>query len=401
MRTPQYDLFPLLQKTNSRTPEQPLEAAWEILDRYAQALQAEADTSSQIRLSLRAVRDGLRADAVYWDPGPGQETPMTVGRADLSAGWCQALTSQMLKLMGDEDEDGQLLRTNITWGDGAITPAPVSVAMVRVSRSLKSWIVSVSFTPGRQFRPADLKMMSLARRLLLNQRHNIHVYSRLRESLFGLVRCLTAAIEAKDPYTCGHSERVARIGMRIGAEMGLPESELGDIYLAGLLHDIGKIGVRDDILMKPGALTAEEMAHVQQHALIGDRLISSIRQLDHLRPGVRNHHERFDGKGYPDCLAAEQIPLMARVLAVADSCDAMMSERPYREAMPASQIETIMLEGAGKMWDPVIIDHFMACRHNLYTILQRGLGDSVAVAVGQAIAIHPDAVSILSPRRRK
>jgi HD-GYP domain-containing protein (c-di-GMP phosphodiesterase class II) len=400
MRTPQYDLLPLLQKTTSRTPEQHLEAAWEVLDRYAQALQAESDTSRQVRLSLRAVRDGLRADAVYWDPGPGQEAPLTVGRSDLSAKWCQALTSHTIKLKGEEDEDGQLLRTNLSWKEAEITPTPVSVAMVRVSRSLKSWIVAVSFTPGRQFRPADLKMMSLARRLLLNQRHNMHIYARLRESLFGLVRCLTAAIEAKDTYTCGHSERVARIGMRIGTEMGLPESELGDIYLAGLLHDIGKIGIRDDILMKPGALTAAEMAHVQQHPVIGDRLISSIRQLDHVRPGVRSHHERFDGKGYPDNLAGEQIPLMARVLAVADACDAMMSDRPYREAMPASQIETIMRDGTGRAWDPVIVDHFMACRHDLYPILQRGLGDSVAVAVGQAIEIPPDAVSVLSPRRR-
>ena len=125
--------------------------------------------------------------------------------------------------------------------------------MVRVSRSLNSWIVAVSFTPGRQFLPTDLKVMSLARRLLLNHRHNLHMYGKLRESLFGLVRCLTAAIEAKDPYTSGHSERVARIGQRIGSQMGLTESELGDIYLAGLLHDIGKIGVRDDILLKPGS----------------------------------------------------------------------------------------------------------------------------------------------------
>jgi HD-GYP domain-containing protein (c-di-GMP phosphodiesterase class II) len=269
-------------------------------------------------------------------------------------------------------------------------PAPVSVAMVRVSRSNNTWIVAVSLTPGRQFVPMDLKMMSLARRLLLNHRHNCNVYGRLRELFFGTVRALIAAIEAKDPYTRGHSERVARIGQRIGVQMKLSESELGDIYLAGLLHDVGKIGVRDDILSKPGPLTGSEMGHIKEHTLIGDRMISNIRQLEHLRPGVRNHHERFDGGGYPDGLAGEAIPLLARVLAVADTCDALMSDRPYRRALPTDRIDAIMSEGAAAMWDPAIVRHFMACRRDLYQVFQRGMGESMVAAVNQAIVIDAE-----------
>jgi HD-GYP domain-containing protein (c-di-GMP phosphodiesterase class II) len=213
------------------------------------------------------------------------------------------------------------------------------------------------------------------------------MYGKLRELFFGTVRALIAAIEAKDPYTCGHSERVARIGQRIGVQMGLSESDLGDIYLAGLLHDIGKIGVRDETLLRPGALTASEIAELQQHTVIGDRMISNIRQLDHLRPGVRNHHERFDGQGYPDGLAGEAIPLVARVLAVADACDAMMTDRPYRRALPKDRIDAIMCEGSARMWDPAIIRHFMACRRDLYQILQRGTGESMVAAVNQAMII--------------
>jgi HD-GYP domain-containing protein (c-di-GMP phosphodiesterase class II) len=270
--------------------------------------------------------------------------------------------------------------------------------MLRVSRTLGSWIVAVRFDEGRPFRPAHLKVMSLARRLLLNHRHHLHVYERLRETLFGLVRCLTAAIDAKDPYTCGHSERVARIAQRIGAQMGLPAAAINDLYLAGLLHDVGKIGVRDDILKKPGELTAEEFAHVQSHALIGDRLVSSIHQLAHLRPGVRNHHERYDGGGYPDRLAGEAIPLIARVLAVADSCDAMMSDRPYRPGMPPARIDRVMAEGAGGQWDPRVVEAFMGCRRELYTILQRGLGDSVEAAVDQTLGLGMANASIVASR---
>jgi HD-GYP domain-containing protein (c-di-GMP phosphodiesterase class II) len=392
MRINLHDPHPIHQPIGLVFPERHIEAAWDVLDRFACSLHTRAETSDQVNLSLEAVRDSIKADAVYWDPGSTKDGLLCLGRADLTSAWCQGLTSRLVASDDGPSEDGQILAHGPDMPASA-APRPVSVAMVRVSRSLNSWIVAVSFTPGREFLATDLKVMSLARRLLLNHRQNLHMYGRLRESLFGLVRCLTAAIEAKDPYTYGHSERVARIGQRLGAQMRLPESELGDIYLAGLLHDIGKIGVRDDILQKPGPLTAEERAHVQQHSVVGDRMISTIRQLGHLRPGVRGHHERFDGQGYPDGLSGEAIPLLARVLAVADSCDAMMSDRHYRGAMSTDRIDAIISMDAGQMWDPAIVRHFMACRHDLYQIVQRGIGESMVAAVNQAIDINPECAS--------
>jgi HD-GYP domain-containing protein (c-di-GMP phosphodiesterase class II) len=139
------------------------------------------------------------------------------------------------------------------------------------------------------------------------------------------------------------------------------------------------------VLQKPGKLTEEEFEHIKLHVTIGDRLVSNVKPLQHLRPGVRNHHERWDGKGYPDGLVGESIPLQARILAVADSCDAMMAARPYRPGMPPDRIDAIMLEGAGSQWDPDIIAQFMTCRHELYSICQRGLGDSVFAAVERAL----------------
>jgi HD-GYP domain-containing protein (c-di-GMP phosphodiesterase class II) len=186
------------------------------------------------------------------------------------------------------------------------------------------------------------------------------------EDLFRRVQCLTAAIDAKDSCTAGHSERVSRIAVHIGRRMDLPATAVGGLLLAGLLHDVGKVGIRNDVLLKPGRLTEEEQQHLRTHVLIGDQIISTAQPLTHLRPGVRSHHERYDGTGYPDGLAREAIPLAGRILAVADSCDAMMSTRRYRDALPPAEIEFVLLENAGSQWDPIVIHAFMACRLAVY-----------------------------------
>jgi HD-GYP domain-containing protein (c-di-GMP phosphodiesterase class II) len=165
--------------------------------------------------------------------------------------------------------------------------------------------------------------------------------------------------------------------------MGLPSHVLSDLYLAGLLHDIGMIGLNDRVLRKDGPLSAEEFVHFQEHVLIGDRLLANVKQLAPVRPGVRNHHERYDGQGYPDRLAGTDIPLSARVLAVADACDAMISARPHRPALPIPQIDAVLAEGAGAQWDPVLISYLMECRHELYTIAQQGGGGSVVTEAGR------------------
>ena len=193
----------------------------------------------------------------------------------------------------------------------------------------------MSLDPDHPLDESDFRIITVIWRLQARNNRNVRLYENLKETLFGVVRCLSTAIDAKDPYTCGHSERVARIAVRIGEEMGLSRGEINDLYLAGLLHDVGKIGIRDEVLFKPGPLTAAEFAHVREHPVTGERIISNVTRLAYLRPAVRGHHERFDGAGYPDGLAGEEIILPARILAVADSCDAMMSARRYRHAARA------------------------------------------------------------------
>jgi HD-GYP domain-containing protein (c-di-GMP phosphodiesterase class II) len=355
--------------------------AWGVLEQFLRHLQSATQATEQIRFALQAVRDSIHADAVFWYPGPGDDAVHVLSDRDLAPEWCRAFARMLLDSSGGES---QQLRSQLSLRMPDGSPLPRSSAMVRVSKSKGIWIVALSFQPDRPLRRTDLKIMGLAGRMFVSQCQHARTEEKLKETLFGLVRCLTATIDARDPYTGGHSERVARNAVRLGQHMKLGGALLGDLYLAGLLHDIGKIGLRDNVLQKPGKLTPEEFALAKQHPVLGDLILSNVKQLVHLRPGVRNHHERYDGTGYPDGLAGEQIPFMARLLAVADSCDAMMSPRPYRPALPPSRIDEIMLEGAGTQWDPVIVAHFMECRHELYPICRQGLGDSVLVAVEQA-----------------
>ncbi|HKB37765.1 MAG TPA: HD-GYP domain-containing protein, partial [Gemmataceae bacterium] len=182
-----------------------------------------------------------------------------------------------------------------------------------------------------------------------------------------------------------HSERVARIAVELGRELGLQEEELSDIYLTGLLHDVGKIGVHDDILCKASPLTVEEFEHLKQHVIVGYRILADLKPIRSLLPGVLYHHERYDGKGYPDGLVGEDIPLMARILAVADAYDAMSTRRAYRDAIPYRRVEEILTEGAGTQWDQRVVEAFMRCRQKIFAIRQRGIGESLRQALDGAL----------------
>jgi HD-GYP domain-containing protein (c-di-GMP phosphodiesterase class II) len=154
-----------------------------------------------------------------------------------------------------------------------------------------------------------------------------------------------------------------------------------DLYLAGLLHDIGKIGVSDQVLNKPGPLTPDEYRVIQSHVETGVRILKDLKKLSHILPSVRHHHESMDGSGYPDQLSGEEIPLEARILAVADSYDAMSSDRMYRKRLAPKQIDEIFRKGRGVQWDAKVVDALFASRRDLEKIHQKGLGESLIGAV--------------------
>ncbi|MGE0608652.1 MAG: HD-GYP domain-containing protein [Pirellulales bacterium] len=219
-----------------------------------------------------------------------------------------------------------------------------------------------------QFGTNEASLFNAAAVMLATHARNVSLF-REKERLFvGVIRALINAIDAKDSYTCGHSDRVALVAKRIAEQMGVPPAECERYYLAGLLHDIGKIGVPDRVLQKPGSLTAEEFSHIKQHPQIGHSILSQVEQLADLLPGVLHHHESVDGRGYPSRLRGDEIPLLGRILAVADSYDAMTSSRPYRVAMPVAKAEAILLEGAGTQWDSQVVAAFFAALEDIHAI---------------------------------
>ncbi len=232
-----------------------------------------------------------------------------------------------------------------------------------------------------QFRRSDAALLSPFVALLGLHARGSENYQDIKTLLVGLTRSLTSALDAKDSYTYGHSERVARIAVELGRELDMDEDQIGDIYLAGLLHDIGKIGVSDAILGKRERLTPEEFEQIKQHTTIGYSILADLRQIRSLLPGILYHHEHYNGRGYPDGLVGEKIPLLARILAVADAYDAMSTTRPYRPAMPYERVEEILTEGAGSQWDQRIVDAFLRCRHKIHAIRQRGVGESLRHAI--------------------
>jgi HD-GYP domain-containing protein (c-di-GMP phosphodiesterase class II) len=200
---------------------------------------------------------------------------------------------------------------------------------------------------------------------------NAILYGDVHALMMGLLHSLTSAVDAKDAYTCGHSERVALLSRHLAACLGLSDSEVERIYMAGLLHDVGKIGVPESVLQKTGRLTSEEFELMKKHPQIGARILNDVKQLEDIIPGVLYHHERYDGKGYPAGLAGQNIPLMGRIICLADCFDAMTSNRTYRKALPLEVALTEIRRCAGTQFDPALAETFLRITPDQFRSLLR------------------------------
>ncbi|MDZ4755207.1 MAG: HD-GYP domain-containing protein [Phycisphaerae bacterium] len=223
----------------------------------------------------------------------------------------------------------------------------------------------------------EIQFLDAAADFLGTFHENIARLDEQREMMLGTLHALVAAIDAKDRYTCGHSERVAAIAAMIAESMGMGEREVERVRLSGLVHDVGKIGVPEAILCKPGRLTEEEFAAIQRHPTIGHCILQGVLGFTDLLPGVLHHHERWDGKGYPHKLAGEAIPLMARIIGLADAFDAMSSTRSYRSALPRERVLEEIRKGAGSQFDPRVVNAFQRVNLAAYeALLARHAGAS-------------------------
>jgi putative nucleotidyltransferase with HDIG domain len=210
----------------------------------------------------------------------------------------------------------------------------------------------------RRFSEKDLYYLSFTAQSVAQSIENLALYENIYENLFATLYAFVTAVEARDLYTRQHSNRVTGISLLIGKQLGCSSEELDILNFAGHLHDIGKIGIRDDILLKPGRLTDNEFEKIKQHPAIGANILAQMGMWDKERQIIRCHHERFDGRGYPDGLKGDQIPLLARILSVADVYDAMASDRAYRKRMEEKMILKVIHEGSGSQFDPAVVAAF-------------------------------------------
>jgi HD-GYP domain-containing protein (c-di-GMP phosphodiesterase class II) len=368
--------------------------AWDALlrlDHLARRLRIHKEPGRNQRRIIRAAWEILGAEALVWVPKHADEAVLSEGVSALTE-WDARQLAARISHAPEVQSSGLVLWNQVqasSWG-GRFPRIQNILAMPINEHASNGWLIAInkqevhaapSLNGIIPFRRSDAALLTPFAALL-----DLHVrssgrYRELQDLLVGLAQALTAAIDAKDSYTYGHSERVARIAVALGRQLDLQEEELSDLFLTGLLHDIGKIGIRDEVLRKRGELTREEFEHVKQHVTIGYSILQNLRPIAQLLPGIRNHHERYDGKGYPDGLAGEAIPLMARILAVADAYDAMTTSRPYRSALSVPRVEQILADGAGSQWDRRVVDAFMKCRQKIHGIRQRGVGDSLRVVL--------------------
>ncbi len=243
----------------------------------------------------------------------------------------------------------------------------IAVALAE-GENVFGWLAAFNHVEDEEFGTVEASLLSSVAAILGIHGGNIELYRQQSELLRGIVRALTSAIDAKDPYTCGHSDRVARISVRLAEELGCDAKMIDTLYLAGQLHDIGKIGINDSVLRKAGKLSDEEYEHIKQHVQIGHRILEDLSKLEDVLPVVLHHHESWDGGGYPHHLGFEGIPLSARIVAVADAFDAMSSDRPYRKGMPEDQVDRILRGGAGRQWDPDVVEAYFRVRDDIRRI---------------------------------
>ena len=211
---------------------------------------------------------------------------------------------------------------------------------------------------GAEFSTNELKLLETIARQAAIALENARLFADVRSLFLSAVKSLASAIDAKDPYTHGHSLRVAYYSAIIADGLALPPDQREEVYLAAVLHDVGKIAIPESILLKPGSLTEDEWDEMRRHPLHSAQILSEVKQFQTLSRIVRHEHERYDGSGYPDGLKAEAIPLASRIIAVADAYDAMTTSRSYRQGMAAEQAIHLLTKAVGTQFDPKVFSHF-------------------------------------------
>ena len=272
------------------------------------------------------------------------------------AGWCAQNNAPVM--VPDTDKDPRFFK-GADKKSGFVTRSMICVPMC-----LKEKVIGVLQVLNRTgdipFNDHDLETLKAVATQAVSAIENARLYENIQKIYLSTIEVLATAIDAKDPYTRGHSRRVTLYSVAIAEQLGLSPKEIENIRYAGLLHDVGKIGISDSIIRKPGRLTDEEYGIIKTHPAIGARILRPVEFLADKIPGVLHHHEYYDGRGYPDHLSGEDIPLAGRIICVADCFDAMTTNRPYRKGLSVNTVIGELNKLSGKQFDPVCVKAFLS-----------------------------------------
>jgi HD-GYP domain-containing protein (c-di-GMP phosphodiesterase class II) len=289
-----------------------------------------------------------------------RQPPVLYGQLSLPPGTVHRLAQELIPAL--QQRKGPLLINNLA-GDKAFSWLGTSTnQLMAVPLQRQDMVLGCFFALNKtagDFDSHDAKLLNSIANESAIYLENAMLFEDAHGLMMGLLHSLTSAVDAKDAYTCGHSERVALLARHLAIEAGLGDSFAERAYMTGLLHDVGKIGVPEGVLQKTGRLTPEEFEQMKKHPQIGARILQDIRQISDVIPGVLHHHERFDGQGYPANLVGENIPLMGRIICLADCFDAMTSNRTYRKAMPLEVALTEIRRCSGTQFDPSLTEAFL------------------------------------------
>lgn len=343
-----------------------------LLHRLTERLQLSSSGAELCEMAVRWIADVVPARCVSAilrgsagaDPSPDRTGPQQI----ISWGGCpidDAEFPRLLERLGPEaDQQCVVLNRERTSSPTWYYPNVRDLISVPIRSGNRVLGHLVAFNNrlidrgGDEFGAIEASLLASVAAILGVHAGNHQLYQEQSDFFNSVIRALSSAIDAKDPYTCGHSDRVGRIAVSLARELGCSAEELDTIYLSGLLHDIGKIGIDDTVLRKPGQLTSEEYEHIKKHPELGYNILQGVKELDKVLPVVLHHHEAWDGSGYPHGLKGEESPKLARITAVADSIDAMGSDRPYRKGMPEEKLANILREGAGRQWDAEVVNAY-------------------------------------------
>ncbi|MDI6751534.1 MAG: GAF domain-containing protein [bacterium] len=338
-----------------------------LLNKLGEALGRSFSIEEILDLAMTTIQEVMEVDilslAFFSENKPRVRL---VSQKPIASSIKEGIRSEILSLLSDLTgvdfiEDEMTLSAAIRHPDSKEERGPIKsqFSLPLVAKANIIGVVRINSLSIHKFSEQNIRFLATIAPQIAISLENAKIYVGMQELYAGIIKALSAELETRNPYTMGHSERVTTYSLKIAERMGLSQEEIEMVMYAGLLHDLGKIGISDSVLLKPGNLNDEEWLEIKGHPVKSEGIVKFVSFLAQALPVIKHHHERFDGKGYPNGLQDGNIPLGARIIAVADTYDAITSDRPYRKGKSKEDALTIIKECSGTQFDPTVVAAFL------------------------------------------